>query len=102
MFIEILRATSNVVVAYKTLMCATVGTLRTSSVNEKGECFLFPPFTIMAAFGVNNAVTMRCADSGIAKTVPMKWKLKFKSPYSHSSRIPIGHFMVQGIDLPNS
>jgi hypothetical protein len=73
MFIEILRAASDVAVAYKTPMCAAVGTLRTSSANEKGECFLFPPLTILAAFGANDAVTMRCADSGIGETVPMTW-----------------------------
>jgi hypothetical protein len=46
MFIKIPGAASNVVVAYKTLMCATVGTLR--------RCFLFP-LTIMTAF---------CTDTG--------------------------------------
>ena len=42
-------------------MCAAVATLRTSSVNEQGQCFLFPPLTIiMAAFGANDdAVTIR-------------------------------------------
>ena len=59
MFIEIPSAASNVAVAYKTPACAAVATLRTSSVNEHGQCFLLPPLTIiMAAFGTNDAVTI--------------------------------------------
>ena len=56
----------------------------------------------MAVFGINDAVTMTCTDSGIGKMVMMTWKLKFKAPDSHSSHVPIGHFMVQGIHLTNS
>ena len=91
MFIEIPGAASNVAVPYETPACAAVATLRTSSVNEQDDCFLFP-FTIMATFGANDAVTTRCANGGIGKTAHITWKLKFKAPYSHSSHIPIGRF----------
>ena len=58
-FFKIPGATSNIAVAYETPVCAAVATLRTSSVNEHGQCFLFPPLTIiMAAFGANDAVTI--------------------------------------------
>jgi hypothetical protein len=56
-FIEIPGAASNIAVAYETPACATVATLRTSSVNEHGQCFLFPPLTIIMA-GTNDAVTI--------------------------------------------
>jgi hypothetical protein len=83
-FIKIPGAASNIMVAYKTLICAAVGTLRTSTVNKQGEWFLFPPLTIKM-FGTNNSVMVRLADSGIGKTVPMTLKLKFKSYISHIS-----------------
>jgi len=92
MFIEVPGATSNIAVAYKTSMCATVGTLRTSSVNKQGECFLLPPLTIMAAFGTDNINAV--SEDEVCRQ--RNWKNstndKFEAPYSHSFHNPIGHF----------
>ena len=74
------------------------------SKREQGQCFLFPPLTIIMA-----ALRQRCCYNQGAdrKNSTDAWKSKFKAPYSHSSH---GYFeesedwhshMVQDVDLSN-